>query len=108
MKQRRYKERRPIRLGCMQVTPTRYTEPSYFRALLSVGLIDPKTSGEDSWGLWQLVCSDKIVIKLSMELQKKQHNVVLPSVASPFKVGTQVLASMSQRQINALKKRIGK
>jgi hypothetical protein len=100
---RRYKELRPIRLGAMQVERTRHTEPSYFRVLLAVGLIESKTQIENAWGKWQRVCADPEVIRLSMRLDK----VFLPSIAAPFQFGARVLAAMSEGQISALKKRIG-
>ena len=87
----------------MQTEKTRHTEPSYFRVLLAAGLIESKTSIENAWGQWQLVCADPEVIRLSMKLEK----VSLPSVAAPFTNGTQVLAAMSAKQIAALKERVG-
>jgi hypothetical protein len=101
---RRYKEKRPIRLGAMQVQRTCYQEPSYKRALVSAGLMDENTKTE-SWDIWQAVCRDTVVIRLSMELER-QRKIFLPSVAAPFQNGVQVLASMSEQQIAALKKRI--
>jgi hypothetical protein len=100
---RGYREKRPQRLGAMQVEPTRHTEPSYFRALLSAGLIESRTQIENAWGKWQRVCADSEVIRLSMKLEK----VFLPSVAAPFKNGAQVLAAMSERQLEALRRRVG-
>ena len=105
MRKRKYKERRPIRLGCMQVEPTRHTEPSYKRALVSAGLVDETNAGE-SWDIWQSFCRDKTVIRLSMELEK-QKKVFLPSVAAPFQNGVQVLEAMSEKQLDALKQRMG-
>ena len=105
MRRTRYKEKRPIRLGVMQVHRTRHEEPSYKRALVSAGLIDENTAAE-SWDIWQAVCRDKVVIRLSMELEK-QKKVFLPSVAAPFQNGVHVLAAMSERQLSALKQRLG-
>ena|SRR5258708_7914727 len=103
MRKRQYREKRPKRLGAMQVEPTRHTEPSYFRVLLAAGLIENKTQIENAWGMWQRVCADPVVIRLSMKLEK----VFLPSVAAPFKNGALVLASMSENQIAALRQRVG-
>jgi hypothetical protein len=103
MRKRSYKEKRPKRLGAMQVERTRHETPSYFRVLLAVGLIEPKTRIENAWGTWRQVCADPIVKRLSMKLK----NVFLPSVAAPFKNGAQVLGAMSEQQISALKERIG-
>ena len=90
----------------MQTEKTRHETPSYFRVLLAAGLIRQETALQDAWGMWQRVCTDPEVIRLSMKLEKAK-NVPLPSVAAPFKNGTHVLAAMSERQISALKQRIG-
>jgi len=90
----------------MQVERTHHTEPSYFRALVAAGVIDPKTPVADVWHIWQLTCADREFLKLSMALEK-QNNVPLPSVASPFSNGTRVLQAMTGRQIEALKIRLG-
>ena len=106
MRKRPHKEKRPIRLGCMQVERTRHIEPSYFRALVSAGVIERKTDIQSAWGMWLLVCADVEVIRLSMKLEKEK-NVSLPSVAAPFQNGAQVLAAMSEQQLDALKQRMG-
>jgi hypothetical protein len=103
MKKRQYKEKRPRRLGAMQVEPTRHETPSYFRVLLTAGLIDRKTDIQNAWGKWQLVCADPEVIRLSMKLER----VSLPSVAAPFQHGARVLAAMNEQQMAALKRRVG-
>jgi hypothetical protein len=88
------------------VERTRHEEPSYFRALLAAGLIDEKSSKDIAWSVWESLCRDKTIIRKSQELQKLEK-VFLPSVAAPFKNGAQVLAAMSERQISAMKKRLG-
>ena len=105
MRNRRYKERRPIRLGCMQVERTRHEEPSYFRVLLASGLIESKTQIGNAWGLWQRVCADPEIIRLSMKRDATKN--FLPSVAAPYQHGTRVLTAMSKTQLDALKQRIG-
>jgi hypothetical protein len=90
----------------MQVERTRHDTPSFFRALVAAGLIDPKTPNEIAYARWDSLCRDKVVVRLSMELEK-QNNVPLPSVASPFSNGTRVLQAMTGRQIEALKIRLG-
>ncbi len=87
----------------MQVERTRHETPSYFRVLLTAGLIRQETDLQDAWGMWQRVCADGVVKRLSMQLEK----VFLPSVAAPYQHGAQVLAAMSEHQISALKQRIG-
>ena len=89
----------------MQVERTRHQEPSYKRALVSAGLID-ETNAAESWGIWQSVCRDNVVIRLSLELER-QKKVFLPSVAAPFHNGVQVLAAMTEQQLQALRERIG-
>jgi hypothetical protein len=103
---RRHKELRPIRLGVMQTEKTRYETPSFQRALVAAGLIDETTTSDIAWHVWQSVCRDKVVIRLSMELEKS-NKVFLPSVSSPFSNGTRVLQAMTGRQIEALKIRLG-
>ena len=106
MKKRSYREKRPIRLGVMQVERTRHDTPSYFRALVAAGLIDPNTPIQDAYARWDSLCRDKVVIRLSMALEKS-NKVFLPSVASTFSNGTRVLQAMTGRQIEALKIRLG-
>src|SRR5437899_1338381 len=103
MRKRQYIEKRPKRFGAMQVQPTRHTEPSYFRSLLTAGLIERNTDLQDAYGMWQRVCADGVVKRLSMKLDK----VFLPSVAAPYQHGAQVLAAMSEHQLDALRQRIG-
>jgi hypothetical protein len=106
MRKRSYREKRPRTLGVMQVQPTRHTAPSYVRALVAAGLTDANTQVDTAWGIWTAVCGDKVVIRMSMELER-QSNVFLPSVASAFQNGTRVLQAMNSKQIDALKQRIG-
>jgi hypothetical protein len=94
----------PRRLGAMQIEKTRHTEKSFVRALLAAGLIDETTTNDLAWSVWQGVCRDSVVIRLSMELESKKCS--LPSVAAAFSVGTQVLKQMSAKQIAALKERV--
>jgi hypothetical protein len=103
---RRHREKRPIRLGVMQTEKTRYETPSFQRALVAAGLIDETTTKDVAWYVWQGVCRDSVVIRLSMALETSKK-VFLPSVASPFSNGTRVLQAMNERQISALKQRIG-
>jgi len=90
----------------MQVERTRHTEPSYFRVLLLAGLIRQETALQDAWGMWQRVCTDPEVVRLSMKLEKAK-NVPLPSVAAPFQNLGQTLASMSEKQTATLLQRMG-
>jgi hypothetical protein len=103
MKKRRYKERRPIRLGCMQVERTRHEEPSYKRLLVKYGIIGATTL--DAWGKWMQVCTDPAIVTLSMQLEKEKK-VSLPSVAAPFQNLAHVLAAMNQKQLSELRSRV--
>jgi hypothetical protein len=103
-RKRSYKEKRPKRLGAMQVERTRHTEPSYFRALFTAGLIERKTELQSAFGTWQRVCADPEIMRLSMKCEAK---ISLPSVAAPYQHGAHVLAAMSEAQLAALKMRVG-
>jgi hypothetical protein len=103
MRKRIYREKRPIRLGCMQVLPTRHTEPSYKRLLLKYGIIGATT--QDAWGKWMQVCTDPTIVTLSMQLEKARK-VSLPSVAAPFQNAAHVLAAMNEKQLAELRIRV--
>jgi hypothetical protein len=106
MMKRRFEEKRPIRLGAMQER-TRYEEPSYKRALVTAGLLERTAGLMTAWSAWQGVCRDPEFIKLSMTLAAKKEPVHLVSVAEPFQNGARVLAAMSERQLEALRQRVG-
>jgi hypothetical protein len=103
MRKQRYKEKRPIRLGCMQVERTRHEEPSYKRLLVRYGIIAATT--RDAWGKWMQVCTDPAIVTLSMELEKAKK-VSLPSVAAPFQNLAHVLAAMNEKQLSELRIRV--
>src|SRR5258708_1944370 len=103
MRKRIYREKRPRRLGCMQVERTRHEEPSYKRLLVKYGIISATT--QDSWGKWMQVCTDPVVIKLSIQIEKAKK-VSLPSVAAPFQNLAHVLAAMTQKQLSELRSRV--
>src|SRR5258708_40220714 len=104
---RSYREKRPIRLGCMQVERTRHSEPAYKRTLVTLGLLQPSADLISAWGTWQLVCADPEVRKLSNALAAKKEPVYMMSVTAPFHNGVCVLTAMTERQISALKQHIG-
>ena len=96
------------RLGVMQTHRKREEQPSYARLLQRFRLIDKNYSGlQNAWHVWQLFCADRVVIRLSMALAAKKKQVHLPSVAEPYQNGARVLAVMSERQLAALKQRLG-
>lgn len=107
MRKRQYKEKRPKRLGAMQVERTRHTEPSYFRVLFAAGLIERTTDIQNAWGLWQRICADEAVVMRSRELaaQDSGKPFHLTSISAPFQNGAQTLASMNEKQIAALRER---
>jgi hypothetical protein len=100
---RRNREKRPITLGRMQVERTRHSEPSFYRALLAVGLIDAKACADHAWFVWQCVCFDPEVIRRSMRLEKSKQ-IHLPSVTAPFQNGTLILQAMTGQQISAFER----
>jgi hypothetical protein len=102
MKKQRYREKRP-RLGCMQVLPTRHTEPSYKRLLVKYGIVCATTP--DAWGKWMQVCTDPTIVTLSMQIEKAKK-VSLPSVAAPFQNLAHVLAAMNEKQLAELRSRV--
>jgi hypothetical protein len=104
----RLREKRPkqLRIGAMQVEKTRHSEPSYARSLVAAGIIKADTSIDAAWGIWTAVCGDTEFIRMSIAVEKSKR-VFLPSVASPFSNGVQVLKAMNQKQLDALKQRIG-
>jgi len=103
MRKRTYREKRPKRLGCMQVERTRHEEPSYKRLLVKYGIIG--ATMQDSWGKWVQVCTDPTIVTLSMQLEKAKK-VFLPSVAAPFQNVAHVLAAMNEKQLSELRIRV--
>jgi hypothetical protein len=99
----RYKEKRPKRLGCMQVERTRHEEPSYKRLLVKYGIISATT--QDAWGKWTQVCTDPAIVTLSLQLEKAKK-VSFPSVAAPFQNLAHVLAAMNEKQLADLRSRV--
>src|ERR1700692_1161092 len=98
---------RERRLGPMETHRKREEQPSYARLLLRFRLIDKNYSGlQNAWYVWQRVCADAEVIRLSMVLAAKKKPIYLVSVAEPFKNCAGVLAAMSERQLAALKERL--
>jgi hypothetical protein len=47
------------------------------------------------------------VIRLGMTLAAKKTPIPMVSVAEPFKNGARVLTAMSERQLSALRQRVG-
>ena len=103
MKKRSYREKRPIRLGVMQVERTRHEQPSYQRLLVKYGIVCATV--QDAWGKWTQVCTDPVVVKLAMQIEKAKK-VSLPSVAAPFQNLAHVLAAMNDKQISELRSRV--
>src|SRR5689334_7524837 len=93
------------RLGPMTSSRKRETEPSYVRVLRRFLGFDERANLQTAWALWQRVCVDPEVIRLSMKREAK--NVPQPSVTAPYKQGAKVLAAMSEHQLAALRERVG-
>jgi hypothetical protein len=100
---------RIVQLGVMQSARKREEEPSYIRLLHRFRLIDREqyTGLQRAFSVWQDVCRDAEVIRLSMALAAKGKPLYLASVTEPFKNGARVLAAMSDKQLSELKGRIG-
>jgi len=98
---------RSARLGPMQTARKREIEPSYVRLLHRFRFIDRKNTLNlmTAFDVWQRVCVDPEVMRLSMTLASKRSPY--PSIAAPYQNGAKVLAAMSEKQILALKERIG-
>jgi hypothetical protein len=95
------------RLGAMETHRKREKEPSYLRLLLRFRLMAKHSDLQAAYGLWTRVCADPEVIRLSMALAAKKNPLYLVSVAEPFKNGARVLASMNERQLSELRRRVG-
>jgi len=100
---------RIVQLGVMQSARKREEEPSYIRLLHRFRLIDRtnRMGLEAAYSVWQRVCRDAEVIRLSMALAAKGKPMYLASVTEPFKNGARVLAAMSEKQLSELKDRCG-
>jgi hypothetical protein len=108
MRSKRYREKRPQqRLGCMQIEKTRHSEPAYKRTMVTLGLVQPTADLMTAWGRWQSICADPEVRKLCMAHAAKKEPVYLVSVTAPFHNGVCVLHAMNQKQLDALRERIG-
>jgi hypothetical protein len=87
----------------MQVERTRHDTPSYQRLLVKYGIVCATT--QDAWGKWMQVCTDPVVVKLSIQIEKAKK-VFLPSVAAPFQNLAHVLAAMNDKQLSELRSRV--
>jgi hypothetical protein len=94
-----------VRLGPMETHRKREEEPSYARLLLRFRLIGKRFDLQTAYAMWQRICTDPEVIRLSLKREAKK--VFLPSVAAPYTHGARVLASMSEQQLEALRQRVG-
>ena len=65
-------EHRRATLGPMTFGRRLQTEPTYFRTLLAVGLIGPKTSIPSAFKVWAKVCVDPIVLVHEKKIREKQ------------------------------------
>jgi hypothetical protein len=103
----RYKEKRPKRLGAMQVNPTRHTEPSYLRLLIQYGFLkhaEQRTYLPEAWGIWTGLCEDPLVRDIGIKIAKAKHTF-LPSVAAPYANLARILAAATEKQITELRAR---
>lgn len=91
-----------VRLGVMPTRRNRSKQPAYLPLLRAFRL----TGTETPQVYWNRVCTDRLVIGLSMALAAKKK-VGLPSVTEPYNNAARVLAVMTARQLADLRQRIG-
>jgi hypothetical protein len=103
----RNKEKSERALGVMQMSQRRrYTEPSYVRVLIQHDLLTKQDDLQTAFGRWLAFTSDTQVRKLAMAIDAKKMRHEFVSITAPYKHGAAVLASMSKRQLKALRLRL--
>jgi hypothetical protein len=105
MRKRRFREKRPIRLGAMAPARDRTGDaPTYQQVLEKHGFL-PRSARVDGWSLWQRVAEDRTVVRMAQEIERPKYK--LASVTAGYQHTDKVLTTMSERQLAALKKRVG-
>src|SRR5260370_11371732 len=98
---------RPVRLGAMAPARNRTSDaPTYMQVLTSFGFIPKTATATDAWSLWQRVAEDKKVFAMAQEIERPKHRTMTSITAGYLHLG-QVLSTMTARQLNALKRRVG-
>jgi len=105
MRRTRYKEKRPI--GAMAPARNRTAdEPTFQQILARHGFIPKESTATEAWALWQRVAEDKKIIAMAQEIERPKHRMINSITAGYLHFG-QVLSTMTARQLNALKRRVG-
>ena|ERR1700730_734183 len=93
------------RLGAMAPARNRTADaPTYQQVLTKHGLLPRGASISEAWALWQKVCEDRTIVKMSQEIERDKWR--MSSVTAGYQHTEKVLAMMSARQMVALKNRI--
>jgi len=79
-------------------------EPTYQQILTKHGLLSRDAPIAEAWRLWQKVCEDRTIVKMSQEIERDKWRI--SSVTAGYQFFGRVLSAMSARQMTALKKRI--
>ncbi len=103
MKNRNAKQR----MGVMAPARNRTADaPTYQRVLTKFGFLPKNATIAEAWGMWGLVCEDAKVRTMAQAIEKPRHRV-LASITPGYGFYGQVLSTMTARQLNALKRRVG-
>jgi hypothetical protein len=81
--------------------------PAYALLLVKHGLLSPRVSSVDAFGLWMRLCEDPVVRERSKKKAAGKRPAYLASFASGYKYAEFVLKQMSIKDLEALKNRLG-
>jgi hypothetical protein len=81
-------------------------EPTFLQILARHGFIPKESTVDAAWQLWQRVAEDKKVVAMAQEIERPKHRMINSITAGYLHFG-QVLSTMTARQLNALKRRVG-
>jgi hypothetical protein len=94
------------RIGAMEPARNRTSdEPTFQQFLTKYGLLPRGASIADAWSLWQKVCENRTIVRMSQEIERDKWRI--SSVTAGYQHTEKVLAMLSTRQMTALKKRVG-
>jgi hypothetical protein len=91
--------------GVMQFRDHTAQRPTYAQIMLKHGLVT-RENADSCWFLWTLLCEDRVVRKMSHEIEKPKFKA-LASITAGYGFYAQVLERMTPRQKAALKTRLG-
>jgi hypothetical protein len=81
--------------------------PAYALLLVKHGLLSPRVTSVDAFGLWCRLCEDPVVRERSKKRAARQKPGYLASFASGYKFASAVLNAMSKADLEKLKQRLG-